>query len=430
MIKRFIKSNPVFMLAGIAAIISMFFVPPNAEYISYIDFRTVVILLSQLMIIEGLMKSGVFDFLSGKIVKKFDNTRSLSSVLILLCFFVSMLVTNDVSLISFVPLTIILLSKINDDNLMIFVIVFETIAANLGSMLMPFGNPQNLFLFNISGISGLVFIMLMLKYTFVSLGMIMTCCILIPKKNINDAIIDPSSNSHTNIAKQQSSNSEKQANAIEFENQIHSADLTSHIHPTVPKSQSHSADSEKLIQDKDLTVDNAPSNKKLEITGSLILLIICIMTVFHIGNEWILIALCLSFFLLIDKNILKNVNYILPLTFVEFFILTGNIKALPQFSETLSKFITGHEMITGVLLSQIISNVPAAMLLSSFTDDYKALIIGTDIGGLGTLIASMASLISFQFYSSERDSKPGKYLLVFTLMNVIFLIMLLLISKI
>lgn len=368
MIKHFIKSNPVFIFVGIAASFSMFFVPPNAGYISYIDFRTIVILLSQLMIIEGLMESGVFDFLSGKIVKRFQDTRSLSSMLILMCFFISMLVTNDVSLISFVPLTIILLEKIKDDNLMIFVIVLETIAANLGSMLMPFGNPQNLFLFNISGISGLEFIMLMLKYTAVSLVLILICCIFIPKKNIN------------------------RVNAGS-------------------------------------TSGKSSMKKNLEITGSLILLIVCIMTVFHIGNEGILIALCVAFYLLIDRSVLKKANYILPLTFVEFFILTGNIEAFPQFSEMLSGFITGHEMLTGVLLSQIISNVPAAMLLSSFTNDYEALIIGTDIGGLGTLIASMASLISFQLYSSEENSKPGKYLGVFALMNVLFLIVLLLISK-
>jgi len=419
MIKHFIKSNPVFIFAGIAASFSMFFVPPNAGYISYIDFRTIVILLSQLMIIEGLMESGVFDFLSGKIVKRFQDTRSLSSMLILMCFFISMLVTNDVSLISFVPLTIILLEKIKDDNLMIFVIVLETIAANLGSMLMPFGNPQNLFLFNISGISGLEFIMLMLKYTAVSLVLILICCIFIPKKNlagIKDVSMPSSAenilNSDDNIFSSIDKGAENQIHGAKSEKQIHGANL------------------DNSIQKKSTIQSKSSMKKNLEIIGSIILLTICILTVFHIGNEWILIALCVGFFLIIDRAVLKNVNYILPLTFMEFFILTGNIKALPQFSETLSRFITGHEMITGVLLSQIISNVPAAMLLSSFTDNYKALIIGTDIGGLGTLIASMASLISFQFYSSEENSRPGKYLLVFTLMNVIFLIVLLLMSKI
>jgi len=150
--------------------------------------------------------------------------------------------------------------------------------------------------------------------------------------------------------------------------------------------------------------------------------------VFHIGNVPTLLALSIVFFLFVDRNVFIKVNYILPMTFIAFFILTGNIQALPGFSNALSSVINGHEMITAVVVSQVISNVPAAMLLSSFTDNYKALTIGTDIGGLGTLIASMASLISFQFYCGSDEAKPGKYIGVFTLFNVIYLIILLLVT--
>ncbi len=355
MISRFIKSNPVFVIAGAAALVSMFFVPPNAGYASYIDWRTVGLLLCQLMIVQGLMESGAFRLLSDRIVRTAKSTRSLSAVLIFACFFVSMLVTNDVALISFVPLTIVLLSAAGAEDLLIPVVVLETIAANLGSMLMPFGNPQNLYLYNLSGISGLHFIGIMLPYTLVSLCMLLIACLFLSKRK---------------------------------------------------------------LELRETTENRASGRRrKIEGAGSLVLLAVCILAVFHIGNVSLLLALCIIFFLLADRNVLRKVNYVLPLTFIVFFILTGNIQALPGFSEALSAVIRGHEMITAVAISQVISNVPAAMLLSSFTDDYEALIVGTDIGGLGTLIASMASLISFQFYCGASGAKPGKYLAVFTLLN-------------
>ena len=366
MIARFIKANPVFVIAGLFAIISMFLVPPNAGYASYIDWRTVSLLLCQLMIVQGLMESGFFRLLSQRIVSTVHTTRALGNVLILACFFSSMLVTNDVSLISFVPLTIILFSSSDEKEMLVPVVVLETIAANLGSMLMPFGNPQNLYLYNLSGISGIRFIGLMLPFTLVSLSLILLSCLFLPHKEL----------------------------AGRGEN-------------------------------KNISLGQ---NKRLEGFGSLALLTFCILVVFHIGNVPTLLALSMVFFLFVDRNVFRKVNYILPMTFIIFFILTGNIQSLPGFSDALSNVIKEHEMITAVAVSQVISNVPAAMLLSSFTDNYKALIIGTDIGGLGTLIASMASLISFQFYCGSDKARPGKYIGVFTLFNVIYLIILLLVT--
>lgn len=356
---RFVKANPVFVLAGLAALVSMIFVPPNAGYASYIDWRTVGLLLCQLMIVQGLMESGALGFISDKIAGMAATTRSLATVLILTCFFTSMLVTNDVSLISFVPLTLILFSSAGAADMLIPVVVLETIAANLGSMLMPFGNPQNLYLFNLSGISGAGFIRIMLPYTLASLAMILAACFFLPKRSL-----------------------------------------------------------EVKGEEKKVCFGR---KEKIECAGCLCLLTLCILAVFHVGNVIMLLVCCLVFFLCADRNAMKKVNYILPLTFIVFFILTGNIQSLPGFAKALSSVIGGHELITAVAASQVISNVPAAMLLSSFTDDYEALIIGTDIGGLGTLIASMASLISFQFYSGFKGAKPGKYIGVFTLLNVIFL---------
>lgn len=363
MIARFVKANPVFVIAGIAALLSMLFVPPNPGYFSYIDWRTVGLLTCQLIIIQGLMESSAIKLISSGIVLKAHTTRSLSAVMIFTCFFVSMLVTNDVSLISFVPLTILMLSSAGAKDLLIPVVVLETVAANLGSMLMPFGNPQNLYLFNLSGMSGISFIKIMLPFALISFVLILFSCLFLPKRDIKQK-----------------------------------------------------PDGAKMFFGK---------GEKVEIAGSLFLFLLCILAVFHIGNVFTLLVLCIIFFLIADRKAFRKVNYVLPLTFIVFFILTGNIQAFPGFSETLSHFIDGHEMITAVLASQVISNVPAAMLLSSFTGDYHALIVGTDIGGLGTLVASMASLISFQFYCGVEGAKRGKYILEFTVVNISFLVVLL-----
>lgn len=359
LVRRFARANPVFVFACAAAALSMLAVPPNAGYAAYIDWRTLGLLTAQLMIVQGLMHSGLFDRISAGILSRAATIRSLAATLVGLCFFLSMLVTNDVALISFVPLTLLALKRAQAKDLVIPLLVLETIAANLGSMFTPFGNPQNLYLFNLSGFSGGRFLALMAPYSGLSLILLALCLALIADRPIR---LDGGGS------------------------------------------------------------QEAPSaGRRGEQAVCLALLILCMLAVFHVGSVSLLLALCVVAFLLIDRQVFLRVNYILPLTFAAFFILTGNIRALPGFSQALSLAIQGHELVTGVAVSQFISNVPAAMLLSSFTGDYQALIAGTNIGGLGTLIASMASLISFQFYNASLGAKPGKYLAVFTAVNAAFL---------
>ena len=392
---RFIKAQPVLVISFAAALATMFIVPPDAMYAGYVN-RTVLIQLFSLMTaVAGLRSIGIFEKVTDLLLEKAGTVRRLGQVFVLICFFASMLVTNDVSLISFVPLTIVMLAggekqiegsetnadarkkdrgkyeAKNNDNLLIRVLVLQTIAANLGSMFTPFGNPQNLYLFNLSGISGIAFLKLMAPYTGLSLLMIVVSFMFVPKRELR---------------------------------------LVSAGEP-----YEHSS--------------NGMNMKLLERIISSLLMILCIMAVFHVVNVTLLLVLCVVVFMILDRNVIRDMNYILPLTFIAFFILTGNIKAFPGFSEMLSEIITGHEMLTGVVASQIISNVPAAMLLSSFTNQYRALIIGTNIGGLGTLIASMASLISFQFYNKTRNARPGRYIGEFTVWNIIFLVILVLLAK-
>lgn len=338
----------------------MIFVTPSKEYISYIDFRTLALLLALMLVVQGLKSCGLFDVLVNSLMRHIKNRRQLALMLVMLCFFSSMLITNDVALITFVPFTIMLLEIISEPAYSIYLIVLETIAANLGSMFTPIGNPQNLYLYSISGLSIGDFLKLMLPYTGISFLLLIVTIMLIKPIKITDM-----------------SNPDEQ---------------TPDIFPLI---------------------------------AYIALFVICILTVLHILDYRIMLGIVLAAVLILNYRLLTKADYILLLTFVAFFIFIGNMKQIPAVSNILSSLVTGRECIVSVAASQIVSNVPAAMLLSGFTDSYSELIIGTNLGGLGTLIASMASLISFKFYGKTKDSNTGKYIAVFTVMNVVFLAVLL-----
>lgn len=359
-ITTFIKNEIVFSIACILAIITMFFVTPSSEYIEYIDFHTLALLLALMLVVQGLKSCGLFDSLVTSLMRHINNQRQLALMLILLCFFSSMLITNDVALITFVPFTIIILEAVNNPSYSIYLIVLETIAANLGSMFTPIGNPQNLYLYSISGISMTEFFKLMLPYTFLSLVLLFIASLLIKPNEIN-AI----------------SNTE------------------GHI-------------------------------KQIPLLIYLILFVICIMTVLHILDYRLMLAIVITTILLTNRKLIPKADYILLLTFIAFFVFIGNIKQIPAVNDLLSSWVKNRECMVALAASQVVSNVPCAMLLSGFTDNINQLIIGTNLGGLGTLIASMASLISFKFYGKTKDSNTGKYIAVFTILNILFLVVLVL----
>lgn len=377
-VKDFFKKENVCCIAFLLAVVSMFFIPPSVNYFSYIDFRVLALLFCLMAVVRGFSSIGVFTRLGTMLLTHVHSLRMLSALFIFLCFFFSMLITNDVALITFVPFTILVLSMAEQKKFLIPVIVLETIAANLGSMLTPLGNPQNLYLYTISGLSIGAFVRIMLPYSFVSAILLLIFILFLPKDTVSTATAANTANSTNTVT----------------------ASNTSNVICEAVK---------------------ARKNSRILFTAYLILFLLCLLTVLHILPYQIMFLLVLTGFLLLDYRVLKDVDYFLLLTFLCFFIFIGNMKQISLVHELISKLLVHHEVLMGIGASQIISNVPAAILLSGFTDDYSALLIGVNLGGLGTLIASLASLISFKFYTNSNGSDTRRFLGIFTLYNVTFL---------
>lgn len=357
------KNEIVLCIAIGLAVISSFVVTPDQAYLDYIDFRTLAILFCLMAVMAGLQRIGLFQWIAEKLLLKVDTIKGLILILVSLCFVSSMLITNDVALITFVPFTFIVLRLILGDassKLVVPVVVMQTIAANLGSMLTPIGNPQNLYLYGKSGIELLAFLRLMLPYTVVSFAVLVLWIAAFPYKG------------------------EKK------------------LHLELPE-----------------RTDITPFQKQIVLY--VLLFLLCILTVAHMIPCVITLGIVFFVVAIMDRKALKDVDYALLVTFVGFFVFIGNMGRIPAFSQLLEHVIEGNEVIVSVLSSQCMSNVPAALLLSGFTQQYEKLIVGTNLGGLGTLIASMASLISFKYIGKEYGEWKGKYLLLFTVANVIFL---------
>lgn len=359
---NFVKKETVLSAALFLALASMFFMPPDKEYMNYIDCRTLCILFSLMCVMEGLKSIGIFRLTAVGLLKKAGGVRSLTVILVSLCFFSSMLITNDVALITFVPFTVIIFKMLGDEaekKLLIPVVVMQTIAANLGSMLTPLGNPQNLYLYGISGMSFGAFTVLLLPFALLSFIMLMIWII------------------------------------------VKTARLNFDSNMKLP--------------------EEAAPIKKGYFSLYTLLFAACLMTVAKVLDYGISAAAVFVLILIFDPNLLKKVDYSLLLTFAGFFVFIGNMSRIDCINSFLSRIIENNEFAVSVTASQVISNVPAALLLSGFTSDYEMLIIGTNIGGLGTLIASMASLISFKCIAKERPALKKRYFGVFTAANIIFL---------
>lgn len=398
----FIKKKTVLSIAVVLAVISVFFVVPDREYISYIDFRTLAILFCLMSIVAGLRNIGVFDKLAERLLAKVHGIGGVTVILVCLCFFMSMFITNDVSLITFVPFAIIIMKKLNpdtDSKWMLKVIVMQTIAANLGSMLTPLGNPQNLYLYGKAGIGIAEFLKIMLPYTVCAFALLMAwigLAFMVRKRKL-------SHDGKTEIKQNKGLDSDE--------------DKASTKRQKDPLGASGSKWGKK----------DAEWIEKF--TAYLILFVISLLAVSHILPYGVPFALVFLYLLLRDRKILTQVDYSLLCIFIALFIFIGNLGRIPAFSQLLSDILTGREVVTSVIASQVMSNVPAAILLSGFTDHIRELVIGTNLGGLGTLIASMASLISFKYVAKEDRSFRGRYFVEFTVANVIFLFIMMILYR-
>ena len=365
--KLFLKNETVLSVSFLLAVLSAFVIKPDMLYLTYPDYRTIALLFCLMIIVAGFQSLGIFRMLGHFLIMRAGSIRGLSVVMILLCFFSSMVITNDVTLITFVPFTILVLRMSGRVERILKLVVLETIAANLGSMATPIGNPQNLYLYSISDLTAGEFMQAVLPYAGLSL-ILLVIVVFVGK---DEPLLDVS------VKDEPEKRAEKKAGRV-------------------------------LGQAMPL----------------LILLILCLLVVFRILPYQPVLICVILVILVIKRKLYLSVDYFLLLTFLCFFVFIGNMKRIPQVSEFLVSAVQGRELLAGILTSQIISNVPAAILLSGFSSDYSALLTGVNLGGLGTLIASLASLISFKFFVKEYPDKKVAFLKVFTIWNLLFLLVL------
>ena len=355
---QFLRSQTVLVVSAVLALVSCFLVPPSRAYVSYVDWRVLGLLFSLMAVVAGLRTAGTFRVLTEFLLRKVSSMRVIALLLVLLCFGFSMFLTNDVTLITLVPFTLLVFRQMTgSEKALVHTLVLETLAANLGSMLTPIGNPQNLYLYSQYDLSLGVFFRTMAPYTALSLVLLVVLTlVLVPG---GAASLSEGSTFHS-------------------------------FH-----------------------------RKTFFMYAALFLL--CLLSVARVLDWRVLLVAVLAVVVLENYRLLRMVDYSLLLTFVFFFVFIGNVGSLADVREFLENAVGGREVETGILASQVISNVPAALLLSKFTTDGTGLLVGVNLGGLGTLIASMASLITYRLYAATDRAMKGRYFGEFTLWNVVFL---------
>ena len=336
----FLKKEPTLCAAALLAMVSMAAAPPSAAYLSYIDFRVLCLLFCLMAVVAGFRDCGLFELLAQRLLAGRRPFRAVCVLLVLLPFFCSMLVTNDVALLAFVPFAVFVLELAGRQDAMIRVIVLQTVAANLGSMATPVGNPQNLYLYAHYQLSPGEFFSLLLPLTLVSLLGLLAASAWGGGGTLE----------------------------IAFPRRAEIRD-----------------------------------GRRLAVYGGLFAL--CLLSVFRVLPYQALTVIVAAAFLVLSPGLLRKVDYGLLATFVCFFIFSGNLGQLPAVRGLLEDLTARSPLLSSAAVSQIISNVPAAVLLAPLTEDWRGLLLGVDVGGLGTPVASLASLISLKLYLAREDRR-------------------------
>ena len=355
---RFLKKNAVLCVAILAAALTALIVPPDKEYLRYFDWKTLTCLFCVLAVVCALKNISFFTVLAEKIVALFKNARASVLALTYVTFLGSMLIANDMALLTFLPLGYFVLSSTGKTKYMAFTFIMQNIAANLGGMLTPFGNPQNLYLYTKFNIPTGEFVLTMLPPFLISVALITASCFLFVKK-------EPLQ-----------------------------------------------------IESKKITLP------KVRTAIYAVLFALSIVIVFRVIPFWIGLIVIPLALLFLDRKALKDVDYGLLLTFVAFFIFAGNMSRIPFVQKVFEKLLAKNTLLVTICSCQIISNVPSAILLSQFTGNYTQLLLGVNIGGVGTLISSLASLITFREFTSRYPENTAHYILQFTAFNFAFLLIL------
>lgn len=359
-VKDFMRRELTLCISFVAAVISCFFVPPDGAYLGYLDLRTLALLYALMVVVAGLRHAGVFTVLAHRLCARAGSVRTMGITLVLLSFFSSMLITNDVALLTFVPFAVVVLGMAHQEKELIWVVVLQTVAANLGSVLTPVGNPQNLYLYSRYHLSMADFFSATLPLWLIALAVVLLLSLRLSRSHV------------------------------------------------------------------EVFLGEEPELDKKSLSLYLLLFALCLAVVLRLIGWYVMLPVLILVLLIFDRRRLKEADFMLLLTFVCFFVFAGNLARVPAVEALLSRLLLGRELLAGALVSQVISNVPAALLLSGFTENGRELLLGVNIGGLGTPIASLASLISLKLYSHSEHSHSGKYLGLFSLVNFALLIALLL----
>ncbi|MBR2903471.1 MAG: citrate transporter [Clostridia bacterium] len=358
----FIVKNVVLCIAVLAAVVTMFFVPPDLDYLGYFDLKTLTCLFCTLAVICALRNVRFFVVLSQKIVAIFKTTRASILALVYITFLGSMILANDMALLTFLPLGYFVLSSTGKQKYMAFTFIMQNIAANLGGMLTPFGNPQNLYLYNKFSIPTGEFVLTMLPPFAISVALITLCCLVFVKK-------------------------------------------------------------EPLIIDGGEV--KLPKARTLIYGVLFVLSIVIVFGIVPYQTGLIIVPLAIA---VMDRKALLQVDYGLLCTFAAFFVFSGNMARIGAVKDFFGYLMDFNPLLVSTLSCQFISNVPSAILLSQFTTNYRALLVGVNIGGVGTLISSLASLITFRQYASHDKKGVGRYIGLFSAFNFAFLIILLIVE--
>ena len=357
-VSAFIKKNTVMCIAMAAAVLTSLLIRPDAQYIEYFDFKTLTCLFCVLAVVCALKNINFFYMLARKIVRIFKNARLSILALVYITFIGSMLIANDMALLTFLPLGMFVLTTTGKNKYMAFTFIMQNIAANLGGMLTPFGNPQNLYLYTKFQIPTLEFMEIMAPPFVMAVALITLCCLI-------------------------------------------------------------------FVKPEPLELKDEPMVMPVVRTAVyMALFALSIVIVFRAIPYWIGLIVIPLVLLFMDRKALKMVDYPLLLTFVFFFIFSGNLARVDAVRNLFSMLLAKSTLLFSVASCQVISNVPSAILLSQFTENYRELLLGVNIGGVGTLIASLASLITFREYTKQNKGKTGYYVALFTAFNFAFLILL------
>ena len=357
---RFVKKNTVLAIAMAAALITMCIVPPDAAYAGYLDFKTLTCLFCVLAVVCALKNVHFFTFLARKIVQLTGNARMAILALVYITFIGSMLIANDMALLTFLPLGYYVLAATGQMKYLAFTFIMQNIAANLGGMLTPFGNPQNLYLYTRFSIQNGEFVSIMWPPFALAVVLITVCCLFVRGEKLS------------------------------------------------------------------LARDESPAPPRGRTAIYLLLFALAIVIVFRAIPYWIGLIVIPAALLILDRKALKQVDYALLFTFVCFFLFAGNMARIPAVRSFFSAALEKSTLLMSAASCQVISNVPTAILLSQFTDNYRELLWGVNIGGTGTLIASLASLITFREYTRIYPGRAGYYIARFSAFNFGFLAVMLL----